>query len=347
MQYLSSMGLYDLTKERLNETILTAQETVSGNLKTPERVMSYPLFPPVGCIRADLQQGTMKLLYGESADVSYIALNDFEDGEILLIMNGHVEDGVPVDWWIVGPDDDLLERRHLKLGHKLKDIPKKIKNMSKAGFKIADVLKDVRNERTPQWAGAFYADCQVWSSASLNVVVEPSSWEAFQNIYIGIAAKQKYGLPDPWMWYTPWPPMIATIIAMGMNGWNMKINGLFCGHHLYLIGMEEFFQEKLKTEFPEFYEKGFVSHTTEVGIPRPLQTLMAKSPNIKKKETYEKELFDWDYPPGWIRLEDLNLTHQEMLQGALLDVTHETPLNEPVTESNIISKGIGLNTKFL
>ncbi|NVM52433.1 MAG: hypothetical protein HWN66_01935 [Candidatus Helarchaeota archaeon] len=340
------ISLYQLMKLRLDETILTARETVEGKIKNPEKVISYPMFPPLGCIRADLQQGTMKLLYGESADVSYIALDD-ESEELILIIDGHVEDGIPVDWWVVDSEDELLERRHQKLGYKLKEIPKRFHfNMNRAGHRIIDILKDVRNERTPQWTSASYMACQIWLSSAVSVGFEPSSWEAFSAIWDGISAKKTYGLPDSWMGYTPWPPLIATIIAMGRLGWQLKVNGLFSGHKLYLLGMEEEIKQGIKTDMPEFYHQAYISFTTTTGIPRPLQTITAVPPNLKDKATYENETFDWKYSEGWIQLEDLGIDVDEMLEGVFLDVTHETPLEEKIDSQKIISRGIGRTTKF-
>ncbi|NVM30693.1 MAG: hypothetical protein HWN65_17770 [Candidatus Helarchaeota archaeon] len=338
--------LYPTMKLHLDETILTAKETMEGTIKNPEKVLTYPLFPPLGCIRADLQQGSMKLLYGESCDISYFVLND-ELEEILFILNGHVEDGIPVDWWIIDSEDELLERRHQKLGYKLKEIPKKFHlNMNKSGHRVMDILKDVRNERTPQWASASFVVCQVWLSAGVSVAFEASSWEAFSAIYDGISAKQIYGLPDAWMGYTPWPPLIATIILMGRLGWQLRVNGLFTGHKLYLIGVDKEIGQGLKDNFPEFYHSAYVSFTTTTGIPKPLQTMTAVPPNLKDKATYKNEAFDWKYSEGWIRLEDLGLDIEEMLEGMFLDVTHETPLEEKIDSQKIISRGIGRKTRF-
>ncbi|NVM03902.1 MAG: hypothetical protein HWN67_16340 [Candidatus Helarchaeota archaeon] len=338
--------LYELMSLRLDETILTAKETIEGKIENPEKVLSYPMFPPVGCMRADLQQGTMKLLYGESSDVSYVAVDD-ETEEIIMIVDGHVEDGIPVDWWVVNTDDELLDRRHQKLGYKLREIPKRIRfNMNKSGHRIIDILKDIRNERAPQWATSDFMVCTVWLTSAVSVIAEPSSWEAFSAIWDGISAKSHYGLADTWMTYIPWPPMIATIIAMGRMGWQLRINGLFAGHVLYLLGIEEEIIQGIKEDFPEFYECAYVSFTTKHGIPRPSQTLNSVPPNLKSKATYKNEKFDWQYPEGWITLEDLGLTIEEMLEGIYLDVTHETPLDEKIDSSKIVSRGIGRNTRF-
>ena len=108
---------YEVFKYRLNEAIKTAREVLQGKIENPEKIIAFTLFPPGGFIRADLQQGSMKLLYGESVDVSYVGIRD-DTMEASFILNGHLEDGIPVDWWMMGPEDEMLDRRHHKYGIK-------------------------------------------------------------------------------------------------------------------------------------------------------------------------------------------------------------------------------------
>ncbi|NVM30923.1 MAG: hypothetical protein HWN65_18930, partial [Candidatus Helarchaeota archaeon] len=91
---------YEVFKYRLNDAIQTANEVLQGKIQNPEKIIAFTLFPPGGYIRADLQQGTMKLLYGESVDVSYVGIRD-DKLETSYILNGHLEDGIPVDWWMI------------------------------------------------------------------------------------------------------------------------------------------------------------------------------------------------------------------------------------------------------
>ena len=150
--------LYPTFKRRLDESIMVAKKTMNGKLKDPEKTFSYMLFPPVGAIRSDLQQGTMKLLYGDSCDTTFVVTDDITS-EVKILLNAHLEDGIPIDWWMSGPEDDLMERRHLKLGFKIREAPQKIKSMTKLGMSLIDVLKDIRNERAPQWSLATYQTC--------------------------------------------------------------------------------------------------------------------------------------------------------------------------------------------
>ncbi|MHA1893232.1 MAG: hypothetical protein ACTSX4_01900, partial [Candidatus Helarchaeota archaeon] len=125
-------AIYEFLRNRVGNSIETIQHVMGsdsqfGNIQ--DKLFCYNMYPPTVCIKSDLLQGTNKLIYGNSIDQSFICIDDeAAGGEILFIENSHVEEGIPVDWWMVGPDDDLLERRHLKYGYKIRDFPKKFKN---------------------------------------------------------------------------------------------------------------------------------------------------------------------------------------------------------------------------
>lgn len=337
--------MYPELKERLDQTINTAKATIDGKFQNPEKIVSYFLFPPVISIRADLNQGTMKLLFGESMDVTFIVIND-NTKEIFFLLNCHAEDGIPVDWWLVHPDDDFLDRRHLRLGIKLRDLPKKLKNLDKVGKSLVALLKDVRNERTPQWSGSSYQAGVVWGSAMSNILCERSSFEAFASLWDGLNYKY-YGLPDYWFAFIPWPPMIRNFIMMGRNNFALKFNGLSLQHLLYIQGLEDTAVSWLTENFPEVWASVFVKQF-ETGIPRPCDTLECQLPDLAKKSTYEKEEFEWQYPSGredFIKPLELGLSHEDIWSGVLMDVTHET--KGKVDKSKILSIGLGTKTRLI
>ncbi|MHA1651537.1 MAG: hypothetical protein ACTSYB_15205 [Candidatus Helarchaeota archaeon] len=346
MQDASVEMEYPVLKERLSETIATTQAVMEGKLEG-DKIISYMIFPPVSSQRGDLTQGSMKLLYGNSVDLTFIVMDDNRDGEIFFILNGHEEEGIPVDWWMVKTDDELLERRHLKLGYKLKELPSKVKNLTECGQRAIQILKDVRNERTPQWNASAYHISMVWGSGMANQLLIRSSWEGFANLWDGVNAKRAYGLPDYWFCYVPWPSFVHTLFMMSRQQWTSRICGLMTGHQLYLQGMEDIMTNWLQENFPELYHDVLKEHIEKNGIPPPAQTLECQLPNLKDKKTYETENFDWHYPnpQDFIKLEDLEIDFDTFIKGVLLNVTHET--NEKVTKAHIISYGIGRNTRFV
>ncbi|NVM28134.1 MAG: hypothetical protein HWN65_04765 [Candidatus Helarchaeota archaeon] len=340
--------MYAELKERLDTTISAAKAIIDGDIKNPQKIVSYTLFPPVLSIRGDLAQGLNKLLFGESTDTTFVVLNDAEDGKIFFILNAHCEDGIPVDWWLVKPDDDLLDRRHLRLGYKIRDLPAKIKfNFTDIGNKLQDILRDVRNERAPQWTNSTYIIGMVWGGAMANMLLERSSWEAFAGIWDGISAKKAYGMPDYWFAFVPWPPLINTMAIMGRKPFALRLAGLATGHQLYLQGLEKVGIDWLTNNFPEVWSVAIKKQLKETGIPPPSQTIECKLPKTKDKKTYKEGKFDWTYPnpDEFIQLDQLGVTFEDALEGVFTNITHES--EGPFTHDNVISIGLGKNTKVL
>ena len=337
---------YPLAKLRLDEAIYTAKGIIEGKIKEPEKVMADTLFPPGGFIRSDLQQGSMKLYYGESVDCTYIVCRD-DTEEAVFMINGHLEDGIPVDWWMVGPDDPLLERRHLKLGVKLKQIPKNTKSFLDAGNKFLEVLRDVRNERTPQWSSSMYQVGIAWGSSADNLVFCLSSYEGLAGLFDGISTKTLFNLGDYWFIYVPMPPIINTMIYAGRERFTLMSSNLMSHGKLYFQHMEDEYTAILKEKFPEVYDAGFKMNLENNGVPYPIQTLKCKLPDFRKKKTYEKEEFDYKFGDGpWITLEELQIDLEDMHKGYFFEIDHETKPGEFDKEKHLISSGIGRNTEF-
>ncbi|HUX98253.1 MAG TPA: hypothetical protein VMV49_01750 [Candidatus Deferrimicrobium sp.] len=213
--------VFDLLKGRLNESILTAKEVMDGKLSKPWRVISYTLFPPIAPIRSDAQQGTMKLIFGESVDTTYVVVDDISM-ETLYLLNCHLEDGLPVDWWLVQPDDELMERRHLKYGFRLREIQQKMKDLPKAAFRMIDILRDVRNERTPYWSSSTYHCAVVYMSGAINTMLELSNFSTYAALWDGISAKRVYHLPETWYDFIPNPPFLSSLLFTGRRGFSKR-----------------------------------------------------------------------------------------------------------------------------
>ncbi len=339
--------LYDELNSRLSQTILTCQQVQSGKIppENAAKTLTYMLLPPITSMRTDLSQGTMKLLYGDSVDLTFVVINDQTD-EIFFLLNGHCETGVPVDWWVVGPDDDLLERRHLKLGFKLRDIYKRLKDFTKCGFRAIDILKDVRNERTPQFAHSTYLCGIIWSSGMAQQLMERSNWETWASIHDGVNAKSHYKLPDYWFCYIPWPQMVRTLLMLSRPRFTSKIVGMTNEHRLYIQPIEDIGANFLKDNYPELWEIGVTKNLKELGIPLPAMTLECQPPNFQDKKIFKTEEFDFNYPRNdFILDKHLGMEESEILQGVFLNVNHETPFKEDYRD-DILSIGLGTETKF-
>lgn len=335
---------YDLLRQRLDETIMTAKDVIAGKIEDPSATLAYMLYPPTTTIRADLQQGVMKLIYGESCDVSFVALHDLT-AEVVAILNAHCEDGIPVDWWIIGQNDELLDRRHLKLGMKLKNIPVKIKKLKDSGMRILEVLKDIRNERTPQWNDSTYHAAVVIGCAGTNMTLCTTNYELWAAIWDGVSAKTIYKRPDDLWVFLPMPPMLQTMTYMGRESMTMKMIGLTHRAKLNILGVERKIYNWFKRELPETTE--YIRDSYEKAVRLPKSTLECKPPNLKDKNVFENEQFEFHYEGEPITPADLELSIDEMLEGVFLNVDHEYPIDKKVDNSKIISMSLGRSNRFL
>lgn len=338
------LGFFQNAAEFLSEkfeiAVKTAKKVISGEIKDPENVLTTWFFPPVIYVRSDLQMGSTKLIYGNSTDITFVCINDF-NFEPQLLINGHMEDGVPVDFWYIIGDDEVFDRRHIKLGMKLKEIPKKTKDMSKSGYRILDVLRDVRNERSPQWADSAYSMCMLWISAAVNMFVEPSNWNALSQIWDGVNAKKIYGRSDYYFAYVPWPPIMNMLFAMGRPEFTMRLTGLLTSNHLFINGFEPRMIQFYKEIAPELWES-IINNMKDKGVPTPRMSLGCKPPDLRNKSKFKREEFDWTYPSGTrIKPYEWDLKDEEIFSGIYTDITHETPSESFYGKEHIISSGIG------
>ena len=344
---ISDALIYDVAKLRLDDAIQSAKNIVEGVNKYPEQSLTWSVIPPVLALRGDLAQGTMKLIYGDSCDVSFIGIFDTKN-EILGIFNAHVEDGVPVDWWIVGPDDGLLDRRHRKLGIKLKELPKKSKNINQMGLRLIETLKDVRNERTPQWSTSKYVVGMLYASGVVSCLFEPSTWEVFGQLWNGINAKRVFGMKDSWFAFTPMPQLLNMFMLLERSECITKMAGLSIGHNMAIQMFEEVAQNYARDLEPEIYQEYFESYIDE-GAFWPKQTLGYTAPKLNSNKTYKSEeaLLDWKYPKGdRITPESLGMTVQEFTKGVYFDIDHEVEPGSVDLNEKIISRGWGIETRI-
>ncbi len=340
-----SRDLYKIAVNRINDSIKTARDVLEGKYKEPDKLLAYTIFPPVVTTRQDLQIGMMKLLYGSSTDTTFLVIDD-DKNELAFIFNAHGEEGVPVDWFYVGGDDEVLDRRHLKLGIKLRDFPKKIKNFMELGMRAIDILKDIRNERTPHWQHSHYYTCVTWFTGFIDQVGYTSNYESIGGIWDGLSAK-RLGVPDQFFAYCPWPPLIQNFSVGGRRKFILTLAGLTTQHKLYCQGDNMGNHSWYKENFPEFLDIFYRQPWEEEGVPRPAESLSAEFPYLKEKDIMKKYSITRKDKQTRIFCNDLGLEWDEASRCVYLDVSHETPASEKIDTSKIISIGIGEETRFI
>ncbi|NVM01069.1 MAG: hypothetical protein HWN67_01925 [Candidatus Helarchaeota archaeon] len=330
----------EFLRDKFHTTVKTAQKVISGLIKNPKNIFATFFFPPVLYARSDLQSGATKLLYGESTDITFVAIND-STYLIELLINCHMEGGIPVDYWLIRGEDEVFDRRHLKLGYKLREIPSKINNFIESGSRIIEILRDIRNERNPEFSFSAYSMAMVWASGAYNMFIEPSNYNTVAQLWDGATAPRSYGMPDYYYCYVPWPPMIKMLLNLGRSGFTNRIAGLLSENRLFINAIEPR-QMKLEKEIiPEVWEIS-KRNMKEKGVPTPGMTLLCKPPDLKNKMNYDIEKFDWIYPNQTrVMPYEWGLTDEEVFGGIYTDITNETPPKESYGKEHIISMGIG------
>ncbi len=338
---------YDVTKARWDNMIFTGTKIHSGEISPSDamRTMLYTI-PHVVTCRADLQVGSNKLLYGDSCDVSFAIIDDYTY-ELLFIFNGHMESGVPIDWWLVLQDDDLLDRRHMKYGYKMREIPQKTKKLTDGAKLLVDILKDIRNERTPQFSTSLLWVSMCWSSAMFNMFSELTNYETLSSIYNGLASKVLFKLPDFYFIYYPIPPMFGSLIYSTREKFDLVLAGLTTSHYLVLNTIEDGAIKWVRDELPELYKLIYMEQWEE-GLPTPQISIKTEIPTKKEQFVGKDGNLVRKVPEGTrLTLENLEITEEEAFKGYLTDIDHETPLNFSPSHDNLISQGRGIYTKFL
>ncbi|MFX0139080.1 MAG: hypothetical protein ACFFDN_35895 [Candidatus Hodarchaeota archaeon] len=337
--------IYELSDVRLNESIMTTRAVNSGEIKEPEKTLCYAASPPVLSVRTDLQTGMIIMMFGTSVDLPFVIVDDTTQ-EVLFVLSVHLEDGVPVDWWLVKRDGELLKRRHQRYGYKLKEMVKRCKTITDSGDKFLQIFRDIRNERTPQWNQSRFHLAIIWASSVLNLLMESSNYESIGQMYDGLAAKLFYGLGDYSFIFHPFPAMMNTFVYAGRTKFISRIAGLSTGRNLYLQPVEERAWKIIRETIPltlEYIENKYKNE----GIPTPIQTLNCKVPKWKNKKIWKDDSkLELEYPKGdRIHAEDLGLSVEECIKGVYLEFGEED--TEKITPDKIVSIGIGRYTEFL
>ena len=278
-----TLVLHDWCQLRLNESIYTAKDLLSGKISAEkaEKTLCFCFFPPVLALRLDLLQGFIKLIFGSDRSMSFIGLDD-QNLEITFIVTAHCLNGYPVDWFVIGGDinDEVFERRHLKRGMKLRDIPKKAKSTEKISKLATEILLDVRNERSPEFADAPYSIGFIWGSAILESWLKSSHYETLAASYDSMNCKRLYNLSDNMVGFWPMPSLLRTLTYLDRGLYVAKLAELSSkGKLVFQPIEEEFRQNVLNEEIPDILT--FMKHKWDnLGTPTPRQSIGCTPPNI-------------------------------------------------------------------
>ncbi|MHC1579969.1 MAG: hypothetical protein ACXQTZ_04925 [Candidatus Alkanophagales archaeon] len=204
-----------------------------GIFKDISKVIAFLSFPPVFSTRIIQDPPSMILLYGRSVDTTFVGV----DGRTLdmhrYFPDLHYEDGYVTNVWQFDFEFgmDLMERRHLKVGEKLKDLIWS-RPAAEAGMLVRDVFLDVRNEMTPEYATSAYHICG-WSvvcagyesPSPTRIAIEISRqfYQALSSVKLGWPFK---------VWdaeFFPRPPALDLMAQNPPSVFTYRFNGLILG----------------------------------------------------------------------------------------------------------------------
>ncbi len=336
----------ELMEGRLNSAVLTGKAVISDRLKHANKTLSFNFFPSISMIRCDLQSGAMKQLFSESADCTFVMIDDTFQ-EVFFLINTHIEEGIPTDWWISQRDEEILGLKDEKTGYKVKVLPKNLKGIQRVGVRLLDIIKDIRNKRNPEYSQSTHYIIITYASNVANLITELSSYEVNNNLWDSFQLKSKYSsLRDNWGLFIPAPPFLKSLIYQGRRAYTSQMSKLTLDSKLAINTIENKWQDFIKQELPELWEIGINMQLKE-GIPTPQLSLDSYPPDIGDPRVVREERFEYDYPVGErVKLENLQISEDELFSGVYLNVTNNTPKNERITKSHLISTGYGKDAKI-
>lgn len=231
--------------------------------------LGYLSVPPTYLVRADLSFASTQLLYGKYATVIWAGADYFRN-EFNFFSGYHLEEGVPMQSWTIAlheewsnriddecwkwmtegvpfeyasweippaypPRDklpELLDRRHLRLGIKARDLPKKCQYHIHGWLRPArEIFLDLREEMFPKWVHAtLYVSLApgILSITTLQNFWGMSQW--WNDPWICMNAERIFGWPIQYYTYEPLPPIINTLLALPRELWTRRLA------ELYLLG---------------------------------------------------------------------------------------------------------------
>lgn len=201
------------------------------------------MLPPTVAISSNIQKDTTQLIYGKKCSCSFCLIDDLTGGEIMAIWNNYLESGFPIDRDYMIPllheaDNEFLNRRHMKLGEKLRDIPKKPNRpLVESAKYILDILHDIRNELHPERANATFFICVALVSGAINQLVMKSNYDVLATIWDGVNSKN-LGFPEQYFFYYPWPPILNTLFAAPRPVWIQRLTALTSKGRFYINHQE-------------------------------------------------------------------------------------------------------------
>jgi len=217
---------------RLMENIMTIRKFLAKELKDPEKSTSYLSYPPIYAAKITLNAAATILVYGKSVDVCYWRMDDYTLEMHTFGRDWHYEDGYQTYGFRTDYEYgyEILERRHLKVGEMYKDLGVQ-RPMHIGGMLARDLILDIRNEQTPEYAlSAMHWFGWLISSGHHLQSDSRSTAEALNGLWHFFNTDKQNWPYESWaVGMCPRPPALNLLLQNPVDLWTHRYNGLICG----------------------------------------------------------------------------------------------------------------------
>ncbi|MDY6930858.1 MAG: hypothetical protein SVJ22_02935 [Halobacteriota archaeon] len=208
---------------------------------TEDMETEYGIFPPCIPVPQRVIAPAMSVIYGPSSTVCYYHLDQYTN-EFLNTYFTHVEDGLMTtghgDVAHYDFEKIFAERRHLRTGEKLKFITVQRPAAEGLGM-VSDILKDLRNEVSPEYAIDPLYIQSVTAALSTGYAQYPSRalLEIIHFLYYWSGGSILRGFPF-WSLTTlyPVPGVMDLLLQLPLDMLGPRFIGLFAGVNAWLPG---------------------------------------------------------------------------------------------------------------
>jgi hypothetical protein len=139
------------------------------------------------------------------------------------------EMGIPGEARFIENWSRHMERKHLRLGIKLRDLPKKRPHsIPEMLMPIRDICMDLREEMFSKWTHAtlyMSLDPGITGCSTQQNFWGMSQW--WSDPWVAMNANRIFGWPLELYTYTPLPPILNTMLAMPLEMWRRRLSELY------------------------------------------------------------------------------------------------------------------------
>lgn len=213
----------------------------------------------------------------------------------------------------------MIERRHLRTGIKMRDMPKKCPYDIHEWLRpVRDIVNDLREEMFPKWAHVtLYISM---SPGNYGIGSQHTLWtgQFWSLVWMSLNGQRLFGMPILYYTYEPLPPILNTLLALPQEVWNRRLldlfmsgpKGLICDAINKKITSKEktpLLHEMRRVEFEEGKMYKNFAEPYDDGIPPPMTFFTAAPGGPLFKEA---NIRDWVSNP-----ENLSNEYRELLES--------------------------------